>query len=66
MELFFASRRVGVSVTADNLLPCTIIADSLGLSFQDGIFENAVCGTDGNAAIRTQGLGLSGSSGIGQ
>lgn len=48
--------RLGFSVAADNLLPCTIVVNSLGLNFQDDIFENAACGTvDGSMTIRTLG-----------
>lgn len=37
-------------------LPCTIVANSLGLYFQDDISENAACGTvDGNTTIGTLG-----------
>lgn len=37
-------------------LPCTIVANSLGLYFQDDISENAAYGTvDGNATIGTLG-----------
>lgn len=50
----FRSRRVGFSVAADNLLPCTIVANSLGLNFQDDIFGKAACATvDGSMTIRT-------------